>query len=106
MLAVVIAILAIDFPRIFDRSLGKTEELGISLMDTGVALITLNSGMSGAKARPWSHEAKTYSEWFKEFIRTASSIIFPIIVGFLRFCIISDLDYQEHASEYGTHRNF
>lgn len=53
MLAVVIAILAVDFPVIFNRSLCKTEELGISLMDTGVSLITLNSGMSGIKARPW-----------------------------------------------------
>jgi len=47
MLAVVIGILAVDFPEIFYRSLCKTEELGISLMDTGVSLITLNAGMSG-----------------------------------------------------------
>lgn len=53
MLAVVIAILAVDFPPIFSRVLCKSEELGISLMDTGVALITLNAGISGAKARPW-----------------------------------------------------
>ena len=47
MMCVVIAILAVDFPPIFSRSLCKSEELGISLMDTGVALITLNAGMSG-----------------------------------------------------------
>ena len=52
MLAVVIAILAVDFPDIFYRTLCKTEELGISLMDTGVALITINAGMSGPRARP------------------------------------------------------
>ena len=46
MMCVVIAILAVDFPPLFSRSLCKSEELGISLMDTGVALITLNAGMS------------------------------------------------------------
>jgi hypothetical protein len=54
MIAVVIAILAVDFPPIFYRSLCKTEEVGISLMDTGVALITLNAGITGNKARPWN----------------------------------------------------
>jgi len=54
MIAVVIAILAVDFPPIFYRTLCKTEEVGISLMDTGVALITLNAGITGNKARPWN----------------------------------------------------
>lgn len=53
MLCVVLAILQVDFPPIFARSLCKTEEYNISLMDVGVALITLNSGMSSRKARPW-----------------------------------------------------
>ena len=30
----------------------------------------------------------------------------PILIGFLRFCIISDLDYQAHPSEWGIHWNF
>lgn len=106
MLAVVIAILAVDFPPIFYRSLCKSEELGISLMDTGVALITLNAGMSGMKARPWTPVVKTYGEWYKDLIRNATSVIFPVIVGTLRFCIVSDFDYQEHASEWGIHWNF
>lgn len=55
MIAVTMAILAVDFPPIFYRTMCKSEEIGISLMDTGVALITLNAGISGLKARPW-HE--------------------------------------------------
>lgn len=55
MLGVTVAILAIDFPAIFQRSHAKTEEYGISLMDSGVALITLNAGISSRKARPWYH---------------------------------------------------
>ena len=60
MLAVVMAILSVDLPPIFGRRLCKTEEFGMGLMDSGVALITLNSGMSGRKARPWN-EVKSFS---------------------------------------------
>lgn len=31
---------------------------------------------------------------------------FAIAVGFIRFGLLSELDYQEHASEYGVHWNF
>ena len=54
MLSVTMAILSVDLPPIFRRALCKTEEYGLGLMDCGVALITLNSGMSGRKARPWN----------------------------------------------------
>ena len=30
----------------------------------------------------------------------------PIIVGFLRILLLSELNYQEHPSEWGTHWNF
>jgi len=53
MMATCVAILGIDFPAIFLRANCKSEEYGVSLMDAGVALITLNSGISSRKARPW-----------------------------------------------------
>jgi hypothetical protein len=53
MLGTVVAILAIDFPSIFQKIHSKSEEYGISVMDSGVALITLNAGISSRKARPW-----------------------------------------------------
>lgn len=102
MLAVVIAILAVDFPPIFDRKLCKTEEIGISLMDTGVALITLNAGISGPKARPWKQPGGLCSELFA----SVRSVFLPLLVGTLRFWVIQDFDYQEHASEWGIHWNF
>ena len=105
MLAVVIAILAVDFPDIFYRTLCKTEELGISLMDTGVALITLNAGMSGPRARPWFN-INSFGQWMKEFSRSINAVVFPIIIGWLRIIILEDFNYQEHPSEYGTHWNF
>ncbi len=32
--------------------------------------------------------------------------LFPIALGFIRILLLSELDYQEHASEYGIHWNF
>ena len=105
MLAVVIAILAVDLPMIFKRELCKTEEFGISLMDTGVALITLNSGMSSRKARPWT-QARAWSDVAKELFESAVSVIFPIILGIFRILLLNSSDYQEHPSEWGIHWNF
>ena len=53
MCGVTVGILAVDFPLIFERVHTKSEEFGISLMDSGVALVTLNAGLSARKARPW-----------------------------------------------------
>ena len=92
-IAVVIAILAVDFPSIFYRSLCKSEELGISLMDTGVALITLNAGISGMKARPWNSDVNSIRHFVGDVIKSSRGILFPIIVGSLRFWILDDFDY-------------
>ena len=70
MMCVVIAILAVDFPPLFSRSLCKSEELGISLMDTGVALITLNAGISNQKARPWN-KVTTVKQCCRDLYRSA-----------------------------------
>jgi hypothetical protein len=53
MCGVTVGILAIDFPAIYERIHSKSEEYGISVMDSGVALVTLNAGLSSRKARPW-----------------------------------------------------
>ena len=105
MLSVTMAILSVDLPPIFRRSLCKTEEYGLGLMDCGVALITLNSGMSGRKARPWI-KIYTFSQLMEEVNQTMLGVIVPICVGFLRILFLSELNYQEHPSEWGTHWNF
>ena len=92
MLPVVIAILAVDFPMIFKRELCKTEEFGISLMDTGVALITLNSGMSSRKARPWN-QARSCFGVVKDAFEAAVGVIFPLVAGMFRILLVDDLDY-------------
>ena len=105
MVGVAVAILGVDFPAIFQRTNSKSEEYGISLMDSGVALITLNAGISPRKARPWYYKQNRTSI-LKEFIQAVKESLFPIALGFIRIFLLSELDYQEHASEYGIHWNF
>jgi multisubunit Na+/H+ antiporter MnhC subunit len=92
MTVVCIAILAVDFPPIFARSLCKTEEFGISLMDTGVALITLNAGITATKARPWQASQNKVS-LLKELQISLPNILTTFIFGFARLFVMSNLDY-------------
>ena len=46
MICTVCAILAVDFPVLFDRSLCKAEDYGWALMDIGVSSIILSMGAS------------------------------------------------------------
>jgi phosphatidylinositol glycan class W len=105
MTVVCIAILAVDFPPIFSRSLCKTEEFGISLMDTGVALITLNAGITASKSRPW-WRAQNKMSLMRELTVSLPNILTTFIFGFARLFVMSNLDYQGHASEWGIHWNF
>lgn len=105
MLCVAQSILQVDFPPIFARSLCKTEEFNISLMDTGVALITLNSGMSGRKARPWI-SVPSFTGVIRDVYQGLKDSVVTFIGGFGRFLVVHEMNYQEHISEYGTHWNF
>ena len=75
-------------------------------MDSGVALITLNAGMTCKKARPWFSQSPSRQPILKELYLTLRASILPIVLGFSRIVVLSKLDYQEHPSEYGTHWNF
>ena len=46
MICTVCAILVVDFPVLFDRSLCKAEDYGWALMDVGVSSIMLSMGAS------------------------------------------------------------
>lgn len=92
MLGTTVAILAIDFPSIFERAHAKSEEYGISVMDSGVALITLNAGLSSRKARPWFYHTNRQSVW-AELWETVKSSVLPLVIGFIRIVLLSSLDY-------------
>ena len=87
MCGVTVAILAIDFPCIYERIHAKSEEFGISCMDSGVALITLNSGLSCRKARPW-HYSTNKQSIISEIIQTIKETAFLIILGFIRVMLV------------------
>lgn len=42
----------------------------------------------------------------REFLQAIKESLFPIALGFIRIVLLSELDYQEHSSEYGIHWNF
>lgn len=96
-LITVFAILAVDF-RSFPRYLAKTETYGYSLMDTGVGLFVLMSGLVHKDLR--NEKIVTI---LKGNIKFISILIF---LGIGRFVSIKQLDYQEHVTEYGVHWNF
>lgn len=41
-----------------------------------------------------------------EIIQTIKESGFLIVIGFVRVILVKELDYQEHATEYGIHWNF
>lgn len=74
-------------------------------MDVGVALITLNAGITSRKARPWLQNPG-WKTVVPEFLTALKDAILPVVVGMFRFLMVKGADYQEHASEWGTHWNF
>eukprot|EP00352_Strombidinopsis_acuminata_P001976 CAMPEP_0176402910 /NCGR_PEP_ID=MMETSP0126-20121128/49668_1 /TAXON_ID=141414 ORGANISM="Strombidinopsis acuminatum, Strain SPMC142" /NCGR_SAMPLE_ID=MMETSP0126 /ASSEMBLY_ACC=CAM_ASM_000229 /LENGTH=214 /DNA_ID=CAMNT_0017780835 /DNA_START=520 /DNA_END=1164 /DNA_ORIENTATION=+ len=103
MVCTVYGILAVDFPAAYPRALAKTEQYGLSVMDFGVAYVTLNSGYASRYARPWLTDRPSMC---KELIATIKGCAVPALLGVGRFWAVGALDYQKHASEYGVHWNF
>ncbi|XP_012552420.3 uncharacterized protein LOC105842722 [Bombyx mori] len=96
-LITVFCILAVDF-KFFPRHLAKTERYGYSLMDTGVGLFVLISGLV---------HKDLHSHNFVAILRSNIKFVSILcILGVFRFVSIKKLDYQEHISEYGVHWNF
>lgn len=98
MLSTVISIFAVDFI-VFPRNFAKTETFGISLMDLGVGFFILSNGISASVKRP--HISNQISLW--KILRSVSPLL---VLGGSRFFMVKASNYQEHASEYGTHWNF
>lgn len=96
-LITVFCILAVDF-QAFPRHLAKTEQYGYSLMDTGVGLFVLMSGLVHKDLR---------KENIRAFMRSNTKFVSILFfLGILRFVSVKQLDYQEHVTEYGVHWNF
>ncbi|XP_038207708.1 phosphatidylinositol-glycan biosynthesis class W protein-like [Zerene cesonia] len=91
-----LCILAVDF-KDFPRYLAKTERYGYSLMDTGVGLFVLISGL-------------VHKDLNGNFSKVAKSnfkfVSILLVLGISRYVSIKQLDYHEHVTEYGVHWNF
>ncbi|KAK8805831.1 hypothetical protein WA158_002487 [Blastocystis sp. Blastoise] len=98
MVLTVIAIMAVDFP-IFPRRFAKTLEFGNSLMDMGVGIFVINSGMVARQIRSNKHGLKT-------ILNALSSVSPLIILGVARFIMVLLTGYQHIVTEYGVHWNF
>lgn len=96
-LITVFCILAVDFQD-FPRYLAKTERYGYSLMDTGVGLFVIMSGLV--------HKDANRSNLWSIIVSNAKFLTVLISLGLVRFVTIKQLDYQEHVTEYGVHWNF
>ena len=97
-----IAILAVDFV-IFPRRFAKAETYGSGLMDMGVGAFIISNAIVSPEARGiYSSDNGFISAVF----RSLKSSLPLLVLGVMRFLSVKSTDYQEHASEYGTHWNF
>ncbi|KAA3670821.1 phosphatidylinositol glycan, class W [Paragonimus westermani] len=99
MLLTCLMILCIDLP-ICPRRFAKTHTYGFSLMDTGTGWAIVISALSGARTllqfRP-----------VENLFRLAYRAVLPLfILGIIRICAVSLLDYPQPPTEYGLHWNF
>ncbi|XP_026726700.1 phosphatidylinositol-glycan biosynthesis class W protein-like [Trichoplusia ni] len=92
-----LCILAVD-SQDFPRYLAKTERFGYSLMDTGVGLFVIVSGLV--------HKDLRKERLRKIVTGNVKVILILTILGVGRFVSVKQLDYQEHVTEYGVHWNF
>jgi glucosaminylphosphatidylinositol acyltransferase len=97
----VICILAVDF-QCFPRSLAKTETYGYGLMDVGVGLFVFGNGI----VAPDINRRTMHKFSLKKLQKISISCIPFFLLGFARFFITKEIDYQQHVSEYGVHWNF
>lgn len=103
MLMTIMAIFTVDFPMFFDRPLCKTEDFGWGLMDLGVSAVVFSSAL--VNKLNVSNLANRTS-----FVQDISRAFFGNIVvtgiALLRFFMLTDLNYHDHVTEWGTHWNF
>lgn len=102
LISTVICILAVDFV-IFPRRFAKAETYGSGLMDIAVGEFIF----SNAIVSPESRSVQLNQTGFISAVLKSFKSSLPLLVlGVIRLISVKGTDYQEHASEYGTHWNF
>ncbi|CAC5386223.1 PIGW [Mytilus coruscus] len=102
LIGTVISILAVDFT-VFPRRFCKTETYGTGLMDAGVGLFIVSNAVVSPEARNKMTQGQNrFSQVYKSII----SSLPLLVLGLARVITTKGVNYQEHATEYGTHWNF
>ncbi|CAJ0953852.1 unnamed protein product, partial [Mesorhabditis belari] len=103
-----IAILAVDFHKIFPTRFMKTIGFGHSLMDVGVAGFTYILGVGRNvrnRAKSDQREQEKQKRRLVRRVLTSSPIVLGAL-GFGRTVVLKILDYGVSVTEYGVHWNF
>ncbi|GMR35413.1 hypothetical protein PMAYCL1PPCAC_05608, partial [Pristionchus mayeri] len=102
---VAIAVLGVDFA-IFPRRFAKTETVGHSLMDVGVAAFIAANGLVPPLKTSARREESERRRANRRFSSLYSSTLFLVGLGIVRTAVLSVLGYPYQVSEYGVHWNF
>ncbi|KAJ2529595.1 Glucosaminyl phosphatidylinositol (GlcN-PI) nositol acylation protein [Coemansia sp. RSA 1935] len=107
MLLTCFCILAVDF-NVFPLKFAKVETFGTSIMDLGVGSFVFSAGVVGAKSvLPKRVDGKIVALSLWQQLKAGLWTSLPVLVlGIARFVLTESVDYQKHATEYGTHWNF
>ncbi|CAG2227612.1 PIGW [Mytilus edulis] len=102
LIGTVISILAVDFT-VFPRRFCKTETYGTGLMDAGVGLFVVSNAVVSPEARNKMIQGQNR---FYQVYKSILSSLPLLVLGLARVITTKGVNYQEHATEYGTHWNF
>ncbi|GMS82442.1 hypothetical protein PENTCL1PPCAC_4617 [Pristionchus entomophagus] len=99
------AVLGVDFA-IFPRRFAKTETVGHSLMDVGVAAFICCAGLMPALKTSARKEESERKRAGRRFTVMYSSTLQLVGLGIARTLVLTVLGYPYEVSEYGIHWNF
>ncbi|XP_063410091.1 phosphatidylinositol-glycan biosynthesis class W protein-like [Mytilus trossulus] len=102
LIGTVISILAVDFT-VFPRRFCKTETYGTGLMDAGVGLFVVSNAVVSPEAQ---NKLTQGQNRFYQVYKSILSSLPLLVLGLARVITTKGVNYQEHATEYGTHWNF
>ncbi|XP_037556916.1 phosphatidylinositol-glycan biosynthesis class W protein-like isoform X2 [Dermacentor silvarum] len=99
-LMTIFGILAVDFSTV-PRYFAKTEKTGFSPMDLGVGAFVIIVAISSREAKNSLPAERLQHVW-----KAVRGSIALVILGMLRLFMVTVLNYQNPAHEYGVHWNF
>ena len=100
-----IAIMAVDYPPLFNRKLCKTEEEGWGLMDVGVSSLMISAAWSNQICINHKTNKKSNS-FLRDLVKALTGNVGILLAASVRFFLLSGVDYHKHVTEWGVHWSF